>query len=536
MTKQRFIRRLAPLTCLGAALMLGSCEDLLTENPPHVIVADNLYVDAAGFEAGVSALYSLAASEHESYFGSGNVRKLAFTAGTDQAFAPVPGPVYRMFNVWGVEANSRNEAFLVFWTWLYETVNAANTIVGRAENPDVRWTPAQKDQIVAEARLFRAWAYRHLTYMWGDVPLNLEESSGESVRTDWERTPVAEVRNQIIQDLLFAEQHLPATTTKQGRVVKAVAQHYLSEMYLAIGDNAKAEEKARAVINSGLYNLITQRYGVRANQPGVPFMDQFFEGNVNRSQGNREVLWAFQFEKDVPGGGTPIMRRSWLPSYDRILGMRHSVETGGRGIQRLAATRWALNLYEPQDHRGSDHAIRWYLLYNNPLTLPQGRRLGDTIFLARTTPERQGEIPNWPWPRKWEWADPLDVLGNYDFVDQPYLRLAETYLLLAEAQLKQGKLAEAAQSLNTVRTRSNASPVAPGQVTLDFILDERSRELLAEEQRRHTLVRTGKWLERTRRHNPVAGPVIADHNVLFPLPQAVIDANLGRDMPQNPGY
>jgi starch-binding outer membrane protein, SusD/RagB family len=129
------------------------------------------------------------------------------------------------------------------------------------------------------------------------------------------------------------------------------------------------------------------------------------------------------------------------------------------------------------------------------------------------------------------------VVATEDFQNKPLLRLAETYLVLAEAQFNQGKLADAAESLNVVRRRANASEITPAQVTVDFILDERARELLAEEHRRHHLVRTGTYLERTRRNNPIiTGQFLQDHNILLPIPQAVIDANLDRPMPQNPGY
>jgi starch-binding outer membrane protein, SusD/RagB family len=132
--------------------------------------------------------------------------------------------------------------------------------------------------------------------------------------------------------------------------------------------------------------------------------------------------------------------------------------------------------------------------------------------------------------------DPANPTGTLAYGDQPYLRLAETYLLLAEAEMKQGKLTEAAEHLNVLRRRAHASEITPAQVTMDFILDERARELLTEEHRRYTLLRTGTWLERTRKYNPVAGPNIAEHNALYPIPQVVIDANLDREMKQNPGY
>jgi hypothetical protein len=94
----------------------------------------------------------------------------------------------------------------------------------------------------------------------------------------------------------------------------------------------------------------------------------------------------------------------------------------------------------------------------------------------------------------------------------------------------------AAADINIVRGRANASPVAPGDVDIDYILDERARELIGEEHRRVTLSRTGKLVERTRALNLVSGPTIKDHNGLFPIPQDAIDANQEAVLEQNPGY
>ncbi len=133
------------------------------------------------------------------------------------------------------------------------------------------------------------------------------------------------------------------------------------------------------------------------------------------------------------------------------------------------------------------------------------------------------------------------MTGAPQYNDQPYIRLADTYLLLAEAQFKQGNLTGAAANINIVRARAGASLITPAAVTLDFILDERSRELVTEEERRFTLLRTGTWFARTTKYNPLPAPTgitsaIALRDTLFPIPQAVIDANLTKVMPQNPGY
>ena len=117
-----------------------------------------------------------------------------------------------------------------------------------------------------------------------------------------------------------------------------------------------------------------------------------------------------------------------------------------------------------------------------------------------------------------------------------YLRLAETYLVLAEAQLLTGDPQGAANSLNTVRQRSNASLITAADVDIDFILDERSRELWSEEHRRYSLIRAGKWYERVSQFNKVGGPTATEsRDELLPIPQSVIDVNTV-SFPQNPGY
>jgi len=528
--------RAAAVCTLGLAVLAAGCnDDFLTETPKDIIAAENLFTNAAGFEAGLNGLYFQVRRERFGQDNSvNNIMSTAYSIGVDNGYGMYLSPPERTFTEFGVRNASTNDFTNSIWNWLYQTINAANTIIGRAENPDVAWTTADKERVVAEARLIRAWAYRHLTYLWGDVPVSLTESSGEAIKTDWERIPRDSVRRIIEQDLLYADAKLPMVPTVPGHVSKAVADHYLAELYLAMNRPADAEAKAAAVINSGQYSLVTARYGPAAAQPGVAFMDQFKDGNVNRSQGNTEVLWAFEYAMNTAGGGASIMRRSWVTRYESNRGMAVSADYGGRGIGRLAMTRYAINLYEPSDVRGGPFAIRRFYQYNNASNLPPGKKVGDTLFTV--VGAEKANDPLWPSTRKWDWASPVDPTVAEQYNDQPYIRLAETYLLLAEAQFKQGKLAEAAATINKVRARAGASQIQPAQVTLDFILDERSRELVTEEQRRYTLIRTGTLLDRVKKYNPISAPLIAARDTLLPIPQDVIDANTGKPMKQNPGF
>ncbi len=546
-------------------LSAGCKKDFLTETPQAIIAPDNLYVNKAGFESGLYGIYNLVRAERKGIAGASNdIASTAAIIGVDNAYSlfPAGGAAESVFNDFGVRLNATNAYITNLWSWLYQVINATNTLIGRSENTSIVWTQAEKNQIVGEARLLRAWAYRHLTYLYGDVPLTLQESNGENIRTDWDRKPVAEVRAAMEQDLLFAETNLTDLPVLEGRVSKVVASHYLSELYLTTGDYQKAKDKALSVINNTKYKLISARYGVQASLPGTAFTDMFIDGNSNRSEGNTEVLWTFQNQYLSAGGDVNIMRRWWVNRYNTVkVGGKTPVDfskaNGGRGLGRFGATKYAFNVYSasPTDDRGSASAWRFYWIMNLASSLPAGSqatstcaspgwtgpKLGDTIKLSIACNEpapTATTAQNWPNTRKWDWApdDVADVQNSSNYNDQIYLRLAETYLLLAEAQFRLGDPAGAATNINVLRTRAHATLITAADINLDFILDERSRELFSEEHRRYTLLRTKTWYTRTKQYNLYTGALITLRDTILPIPQSVIDANLTSVMRQNPGY
>ena len=119
------------------------------------------------------------------------------------------------------------------------------------------------------------------------------------------------------------------------------------------------------------------------------------------------------------------------------------------------------------------------------------------------------------------------------------MRMAETYLLRAEANLLKGDLAAAAADLNVIRNRAQATPVTAADVTMDLILDERARELYGEEFRLNPLMRTGKLVEYLNRYNGYlkANNLTAPARVSkLPIPRREIEANTGAVLEQNTGY
>ncbi len=514
------------LFILLAGMVACNEDKFLKEDVRDILTADNLYATPDDFDYGLNALYAMVRLERNTYKGgTGTIRGIFTVAGSDAIYMPLFAARDYCFTYWGEYMNSTVVSIEDFWELMYQVINSANTIIERADRNEVGWSSNDaKNEVVAQAKCIRAWAYRHLTYCWGDVPLTLSESSGNNIKLDWTRTPKQEVWAVMEEDWKFAAQYLPDIHKLPGRLNKSVAQHYLAELYLAMGNPQQAETAALAVTNNPNFKLITEMYGVNANEPGVPFMCQFKNGNVFYNQGNTEVLWEFPYEKNVIGGGGNTMRRCYLTRYERIPNTTNAMAQFGRGSYFMSPTDFAFNLYEPGDDRAGEHAIHRYIVND----------FGDTIFTyLQDTPDIQDIYR--PSTRKWDDGDPQNPSANEGYHDQPYLRLAETCLLLAEAQFLLGKSDEAAVTINKLRTRSNASPVTAEQVNIDFILDERIRELLTEEHRRYTLLRLNKLLERAQ-HNYQSGHLLQEHNILYPLPQSVIDTNLDEEMPQNPNY
>lgn len=575
-------------------IFLTSCsDDLLVEKPPHFITADVLYTNVEGFNAGINGLYSLVQQERNGFnytggFGKIDLLSQIYLAGTDNIATGTSGGLTTILGDW-TKSTATDPNLDKIFLWLYKTISAANQIITRAENPEVNWGIGNnKERIIAEARTIRAWAYRHLTYLWGDVPLMTEEVSGENIQTDLQREKVSKIRRVMIDDLKYASEHLPWLPATAGALTRGVAMTYLAETYLAIGKPDSAFLWADDCIENGPYQLITSRYGSNIDKPGVPFMDMFHPSKTNFSDGNKEALWVLQYERNTVGGSDNLMRHESTNRYDQVqysgrkAFLSYSDDRGGRGWSRITITKKALLLYysssdsvaKKLDHRGSAFAIRKYFVLNafdnfsgliNTATNKLWQ-IGDTVWLATPTAKKVVPDPgkrelsgaynfnllsdktsndnNWPYSLKFAHCDPGFPTTTESHLDQIYMRLAETILLRAEARGLTGDLFGAADDINLLRDRANAKRITAASFGatrtsfLDFILDERSRELLLEEQRRYTLLRMGGaefFYRRVIDFNKIDKNLTL-RDTLFAIPQSVIDANLNSKMPQNPGF
>jgi len=172
---------------IGAFLFSG-CDTIqdLNENPPHLITSDKLYTNYSGFQTGINGAYSNIRYELQ----DAGMPFQVFVTATDNMSPNYISGFGTLASQWGDVNNSENSTLSEVFDWLYGIVNATNTIIERAEGESIDWSGGggneteNKNLVLAEAKAIRAWAYRHLTYLWGDVPLSLVESSHNSIKTD----------------------------------------------------------------------------------------------------------------------------------------------------------------------------------------------------------------------------------------------------------------------------------------------------------------------------------------------------------------
>ena len=543
--------RLLPVAAL--LLALPSCKDYLDEQVISQVGVD--YIDSpAGLEAATNAVYS---SLRDYYGRESGVTMTVF--GTDTYTMGSDGG-YKFVNQYTPQLDARTGFINDLWNAFYIGINTANAVVDRAPNV-AGLDESTRKRRVAEVKFLRAHHYFVLTQMFGAVPLVLAQST--TANKEATRAPVPDVYAAIVADLTAALPDLPATTPDYGRATKGACEHLLARVYLtkatseaaAPDDYAQAATYAQNVINNYSYKLLPDFASVFAQGAG---------------EINDEVIFATQYTSDpTTNGPGNELHLFFLMEYDVQAGMKRDV-TNGRPFKRFRPTDYTLNTAFADRTNDSRYQKTFKNVFysNKPGTYSNlfdtskksvTFALGDTaIYLPgvewsaakRATKPYQVLVPSLYSPRLFpsltKYLDPLRPDLSYTNGSRDFLmfRLSETYLIAAEALLKAGKPADALPFLNAVRRRAAfpgkqaAMEITVDKVTMDFIMDERARELLGEMFRWFDLKRWGKLVERVRLYNPDGAPNIKDYHVLRPVPQNQIDRTAGgaAAFPQNPGY
>jgi starch-binding outer membrane protein, SusD/RagB family len=564
------------LMYLGVLLiLLPSCsEDVLEEVPLDFLAPENAYNTIPGIKQGITGLH-FSVRQRWFYGTDQDAGAIMKGLGTDVAYHGEDPNSTRFMCNYVNYVTSESGYLRNYWTWNYELIQRANVLIEGIEkaDPTIWANEAQKEAYQAEAMFFRAFAYRILVSTYGDVPLVTEVI--RSAKTDFVRTPKAEVYKLMEDDLLFGTTKLPVPGAEEapGRVTQGAAWHMLSECYLAQGKFQPAADAATQVIGGYGYALMTERFGDRQNVvfgEGDPYYDLFAFGNQTLGS-NTESIWVIQVEPPPTiGGGSVEGNRTFGPAYFRLgntpdgkVAFRGELVAGkytgysdtlGRPVAWIHPTNYAAyDIWKSDwnnDKRNAKYNIKRDFYYDNPASTYHKQKINLKVDYAAQyaagTRDAMRDSTQYIYPYWMKFADPCHYFtdparsgGGGDHKDRYAIRLAETLLLRAEAYVGLNRTDLAANDINLIRTRSGANPVLAADVDLDYILDERARELYGEEWRHITLRRMGKLYDRVKLYNnnpKNPGLNIQPYHILWPIPQNQIDLNIDGDIQQNPGY
>jgi len=586
------------ITLLGIALLtLASCDDnsFLEENPKYFYTTENAFSTAAQVDQVLVACYSHIRTMY--CMTEENTTAFAFRAGNGTDMFDV-ATIRRgnRFNDYGI-LNSENSVFYTNYSHWYQLIYKANLALYAAELPQISWdSAADKAYAEAQARFFRAWAYRNLGELYGGVPIVTEIST--TPRYDFKRSTRLETYQFAIDELEAIINDLPETTSTQGRLVRGAAQHTLCQLYLdkglaiengGSGDAQAAYKKAieygNAVIDGSTYKLMTQRFGSRktenptyyfanstadqtsdhlytkagVNTEGNVIWDLFQEGNQNYQEGNKEAIWVSEIDytayKTEDGSSKLGYSRQFGPVFRDPMSKVCTgtlEDVGGRGIVQVMPTMYTRDVvYDGKyatDLRNSEAALRRTFVGNVASNEYYGKVIPWSVLYRDgqgTDAVNAAKTQVFPVSCKIA-TDKYTGLSDGEnrsnlFRDEYLIRLPETILLRAEAKMRSGDKSGAAADINLLRARAQCSyMVTAGDVNVDLILDERARELVYEETRWNTLLRMGGTVavDRIKKYAYWDDPrtTLTTNFNLWPIPQTIIDTNKDVKIDQNPGW
>jgi len=550
-------------------LVIAGCDSFLEEKEIPRITAD-FYSTRQGVEAAKDAVYSYMR------YGLGGEYVNLFTELGNDLISGADGALGYAINTYGAGLNSTMSNFYGYWENCYKGINVTNEVLQALDNTDM--TDSERKVAFGEMSFLRAYYYFDLVQQFGKIPLVTE--AVHEARTSFKRASVAEVYQLIIADLRNAEANLPETPSATGKATKYAAAHLLSKAYLtrcsAVTDDRgqKATDAdsalyyAQSVINSGKYALLD-------NFSNLWSMD---------NMGNKEVVFSIQFTTNlIYNGSGNLSHLYWTAMYENKPGMVRDIENGRPYRFHRATNRTFFELFDRKNDARFYKSFKW-VFYCNRATATLA--IGDTAIYYSLNPPRTDrtylytytqwnkDAPNSNntyYPPLLKYIDNKraamnDTGGSREWVR---MRLGETYLLAAEAAGRKGDFDLAATYINVIRQRASwkegetkmsqywveeggavndknsTYPLIEVKANdlktnfVDFILDERGRELLGEYMRWEDLVRYEKLYEYVSKHNPDAAPNIREYHKLRPIPQNHIDRLNPRgtnEEEQNQGY
>lgn len=563
----------ALLTVTLVVIFCSSCSKKWLEPEPLSFFApENVYVNKEGFESGLITLRKNLKSE---YYGIWSHITGEF-ASSDLAVAGYE-PNFSI----NTPTNFERIPYGAMFDNVYSYIKDANVIISRID--DIKWAnETDKNRILAEALWHRAYWYYRLIHSYGDIPFVGQEL--KAAKLDFFTHSRWTILTKIQQDLEWAVEWLPVLAAVK-IPTKGAGNHLLTKVYLANTEFDKAILSATKVID-GPYSLMQARFGSMAKDTYRNVIwDLHRHENIYNNQ-NTETILGIVDRFDAPDGAkenqshaSKFIPHYWdVPDESGARGIYYPsvmMDTLMRGQGALAISRfYQFDIWKDEttkwnttsDLRRSD--INWIEMSEIKYNLATSPNYNQPIKkLWKTTQDTTIRWYSWPHYKTYNPSNQAQSTWGGGNGDTYVYRLAETYLLRAEAHYWKGNLSAAAEDINKVRSRAKASLVTAGSITIDYIFDERARELYTEEPRHSELVRVSNimaklnmfgynlntisqknwWFDRIMRVNEIykmpsgtwwqgKSAAIKVHNLYWAIPNSVIIANtLGR-INQNIGY
>ena len=516
------------IATVGAIVVLASCNKTLDLLPTNDVTSATVYADANGYRQAFAKVYaSYALTGNAGPAGNGDIQGIdegtsdflrlwwkAQELSTDEAVVSWGDPGIQDFH--NMNWSASNPMLTGLYYRCYYQITLANDFIRQSADATVASkgiTGVDAEAIKkyrAEARFLRAYQYSILMDLFGNIPFVTDAEALGSVlpkqRTRGEIFSYIETELKAIESTL-----VDARKNEYGRADKAAAWALLARLYLnaqvytGTARNTDAATYAKRVLDAG-YSLISDYTKLMRA-----------DNNVNTS----EFILTINYDglKTQNWGGTTFLTHA--PVGGSMVAAQFGVDGGWGGLR----TTTGLSSKFPDLTGTADKRSQFYTT-GQSADISDLTKFTDGYAITKFRNINMNGTPG----KNLTWVD----------IDFPIFRSAEMNLVYAEAVLRggTGDAGAALSYVNALRTRAGASTITAAQLNLDFILDERARELYWEGFRRSDLIRYNRFVESSYLW-PWKGGVRGGTNVdafrrLYPIPSADISSN--PNLVQNAGY